>query len=65
MTSPSGRHLGYHYSLFKPDGIQQFKDKIDFSERMLKLRNSMTSIALLNKFSVLRWITSIFILLSK
>ena len=47
-SSPSGRHLGYHQSILKPDGIQYSEEELDFGDRIMKLHHTITSIALLN-----------------
>ena len=64
-TSPSGRHLGHHKSLLKPDGTQYSDEEADFEERMIKLHHTITSIALLNAPPLHRWLTSIVLLLPK
>ena len=64
-TSPSGRHLGHHKCLLKPDGNQYSKEEPDFGERMMKLHHTITSTALLNASPLHRWLTSIVLLLPK
>ena len=61
MTSPSERRFRNYYSLFKPYGIQYSKKKPDSSETIIKRHHSRTSLALLNKNPLLRWLTTIFI----
>ena len=62
-TSPLGRHLGHHHSLLSPDRNQYNEDKENFSDRMWNLYHSITSLALLNEKPLIRWLTSIVILL--
>ena len=64
-TSPSGRNLGHHHSLLASVGTQYNKDKEYFSDRMWHIHRNITSIALLNEKPLVRWLTSIVILLPK
>ena len=64
-NSPSGRHLGHHKCLLKPDGNQYSKEEPDFGERMMKLHHTITSTALFNASPLHRWLTSIVLLFPK
>ena len=64
-TSPSGRHLGHHKCLLKPDGNQYSKEEPDFGERMMKLHHTITTTSLFNASPLHRWLTSIVLLLPK
>ena len=64
-TSPSGKHLGHHKCLLKPDGNQYSKEELDFGEIMMRLHHTITPIALLNASPLIRWLTSIVLLLPK
>ena len=64
-TSPLGRRLSHHHSLLSSYGTQYNKEREDFSDRMWHNHHNMTSIALLNKKSLTRWLTSIVVLLPK
>ena len=64
-TSPSERRFGNCHSIFKPYKIQYSKKKPDSRERIVERDHSRTSLALLNKNPLLRWLATIFIVLSK
>ena len=63
-TSPSGRHLGHYHALLAPDG-NDYSESKNFSDTMWQIHHSITNIALLNEKHLLRWLTSIVILLPK
>ena len=62
-ASLSGKHLGYHQSILKPDEIQYSEEELDFGDRIMKLHHTITSIALLNSSPLHLCLTFITLLL--
>ena len=63
-TSPSGRYLGHYHALLAPDG-NDYSESKNFSDTIWQIYHSITTITLLNEKPLLRWLTSIVILLPK
>ena len=65
IITSSERRFGNCHSIFKPYKIQYSKKKPDSRKRIIERDHSRTSLALLNKNPLLRWLTTIFIVLPK